>query len=81
MSDLSILRGLCLNEHGQPKSKSECRAAIINHLILEDMMDIDAAEDHADKTLREVGFWPDDRAALDAQKLSTAKDIDGMTSA
>jgi hypothetical protein len=57
MADPKVLHGLCLDETGAPKPKNECRAVIINHLILEEMMDIDEAEDLADKTLRETGFW------------------------
>lgn len=60
MADPQHLRALCLDEAGSPKPKNECRAAIINHLILEEMMDIDEAEDFAERTLRETGFWNDD---------------------
>ena len=49
---------LCHDDSGGIKPKNECRAAMINHLILEDGMDIDAAEDLADDTLNESGFWP-----------------------
>ncbi|MBI4139127.1 hypothetical protein HY479_03185 [Candidatus Uhrbacteria bacterium] len=59
MAEFETLRGLCLDDHGAPKPKPECRAAIINHLILEELMDIDEAEDLAEKTLRETGFWPE----------------------
>jgi len=59
MADPKTLRALCLDEDGQPKSKPDARAAIINHLILEETMDIDDAEDLADATLRESGFWPE----------------------
>jgi hypothetical protein len=60
MADSQQLRALCLDEVGSPKPKNECRAAIINHLILEELMDIDEAEDLAERTLRETGFWTDD---------------------
>ena len=52
------LHQLCYDESGTLKKQNECRAAMINHLILEDGMDIDAAEDLADKTLKESGFFP-----------------------
>ena len=52
------LRHLCFNEAGTAKPKDECRASIINHLILEIGMGVDEAEDLADKTLRESGLWP-----------------------
>jgi hypothetical protein len=57
MADQHTLNALCYDEKGATKPKNECRAAIINHLILEEMMDIDAAEDLADKTLREANLW------------------------
>jgi hypothetical protein len=60
MVDPVKLHVLCLDETGAPKPKNECRAAIINHLILEEMLDIDEAEDLAEKTLRDTGFWNDD---------------------
>ena len=56
MADAQTLKNLCLDEKGQPKTKEECRAAIINHLILEELTDIDEAENIADKTIRELGF-------------------------
>ncbi len=52
------LIGLCKDEKDVLRPKNECRALMINHLILEDGLDIDAAEDTADKTLNESGFWP-----------------------
>jgi hypothetical protein len=52
------LNNLCYDERGGLKEKNECRAAMINHLILEDGLDIDAAEDTADKFIRECGIWP-----------------------
>lgn len=58
METKDALLKLCHDEIGKLKPKNECRAAMINHLILEDGMDIDAAEDLADKTLNESGFWP-----------------------
>lgn len=51
------LRALCVDEKGQPKPKDRCRADLINHLILEQGVDIDEAEDIAEKTMRETGFW------------------------
>lgn len=53
-----ILRELCYDDKGQLKPKDQCRAAMINHLILDQGMGVDAAEDIADKSLRESGFWP-----------------------
>jgi hypothetical protein len=68
------LIGLCNDEKGSLRPKNECRALMINHLILEDGMDIDAAEDLADKTLNESGFWPIPKFDWDDtdDKLSTA---------
>lgn len=47
---------LCRDERGELKAKDECRASMINHLILEEGRDIDEAEGIADKVLREL--WP-----------------------
>lgn len=55
--NLQALLALCYNEHGILKTKSDCRASLINKLILEDMMDIDRAETFVDKFLREKNFW------------------------
>lgn len=65
MADPQTLHQLCLDEQGSPKPKNECRAAIINHLILDEMMDIDEAEDLAEKTLRGTGFWPEEKIEID----------------
>ena len=58
MESPQTLRHLCFNETGVAKPKDECRASIINHLILEIGLGVDEAEDLADKTLRESGLWP-----------------------
>ncbi len=72
------MRAECFNENGSLKPKNECRANLINQLILEDGMDIDAAEDVVDKSLREWNLWgeptleellrEDDAAAEEAPK-------------
>lgn len=56
------LRALCLDERGAAKPKTECRAAIINHLILEQGLDIDEAEEVAEQTLNQSGLWPEEEA-------------------
>jgi len=61
MATQEALRQLCLDEKGQPKEKNECRAVIINHLILDEGLDIDEAEDLAEQTLRESHFWDEER--------------------
>lgn len=76
MDNPQALRHLCFNETGAAKPKDECRASIINHLILEIGMGVDEAEDLADKTLRESGLWPipdfmKDLGEDDEQELST----------
>ncbi len=58
MESNNPLHALCFDETGKLKQQNECRATMINHLILDDGMDIDAAENLADKTIRESGFWP-----------------------
>lgn len=58
MPEQETLKGLCYDEKGEIKTKQECRAAMINYLILEDTLDIDEAEDLADKTLKDLDLWP-----------------------
>ena len=64
------LKNLCYDEKGDVKSKMECRASMINYLIIDESLDIDDAEDLADKTLKELNLWPDpveDEAGQEAQ--------------
>lgn len=61
MADKELLRRMCYTEAGAVKPKPECRAEMINHLILEEMMDIDEAEDLVDKSLREFNLWGEPR--------------------
>lgn len=61
MADKELLRRMCYTETGAVKPKPECRAEMINHLILEEMMDIDEAEDLVDKSLREFNLWGEPR--------------------
>lgn len=55
--DKETLRKMCYDEKGSVKPKDECRATIINALILDEMMDIDDAENLVDKSLREFNLW------------------------
>mgnify|MGYP001563767279 CR=1 FL=1 len=57
MTTKEQMRAVCFNDNGSLKPKSECRAELINQLILEDGVDIDAAEDVVDKSLREWNLW------------------------
>ncbi len=57
MIDKETLRKMCYKEDGTVKPKSECRADMINKLILDEMMDIDEAEDLIDISLREFNLW------------------------
>ncbi len=59
MPEQEILKSLCYDERGEVKTKNECRAAMINYLILEDTLDIDEAEDLAEKTLKALDLWPE----------------------
>jgi hypothetical protein len=63
MAKIEELRALCLDEKGQPKEKTECRATLINHLILEELVDIDEAEDLTEDTLNQLDLWPKEEAA------------------
>lgn len=58
MPGQETLKKLCFDEKGEIKTKQECRAAMINYLILEDTLDIDEAEDLAEKTLNDLDLWP-----------------------
>jgi len=58
METVQKLRAVCFDEVGALKPKDECRAGMINHLILEDGLGVDEAEDAADKFIRESGLWP-----------------------
>ena len=60
MPNPETLRALCFDEVGAARPKNDCRASIINHLILEEGLDIDEAEDLAEQTLREANLWPDE---------------------
>lgn len=51
------LRALCFTPEGAVRPKAECRAEMINKLIIDEMMDIDEAEDYIDKSLREFHLW------------------------
>ncbi|MCC7523007.1 hypothetical protein IT407_04405 [Candidatus Uhrbacteria bacterium] len=55
------LRALCFNPDGSVRPKAEVRAETINKLILDEMMDIDEAEDLIDKSLREFNLWGEPR--------------------
>ncbi|MBP9869395.1 hypothetical protein KBC59_02460 [Patescibacteria group bacterium] len=66
------LKKLCYDERDGLKEKNECRAAMINHLILEDGLDIDAAEDTADKFIRESGIWPVPKFDWDEEEKTSA---------
>ncbi|HWQ99722.1 MAG TPA: hypothetical protein VN397_02640 [Candidatus Methylomirabilis sp.] len=58
MASPEELKVLCYNDRGGLMTKPECRTALINHLILEEMLDVMDAEDLTDKTLRELNLWP-----------------------
>lgn len=51
------LRAMCFAPDGTVRPKAEVRAEMINKLILDEMMDIDEAEDLIDKSLREFNLW------------------------
>lgn len=55
--DQGLVKKHCYTDTGALKPKAECRALLINHLILEDMLDIDDAENRTDKTLRALNLW------------------------
>ncbi len=69
MSNPETLKQLCFDEKGSVRPKSECRAVLINHLILDEMMDIDEAEDLAEKTLKEVNLWTESDTTPDPSSV------------
>jgi hypothetical protein len=59
MANPEVLKALCFDESGNAKPRSECRSTLINHLILEDSMDVDEAEDVVESTLNGLALWPE----------------------
>ncbi len=55
------LRAMCFAPNGAVRPKAEARAEMINRLILDEMVDIDEAEDFIDKSLREFNLWGEPR--------------------
>ncbi len=52
---------MCFTPNGTVRPKAEVRAEMINRLILDELMDIDEAEDWIDKSLREFNLWGEPR--------------------
>lgn len=52
---------MCYTPTGAVRPKAEVRAEMINKMILDEMMDIDEAEDVIDKSLREFNLWGEPR--------------------
>lgn len=52
---------MCYTETGAVKPKPECRAEMINRLILDELEDIDEAENFVDASLREFNLWGEPR--------------------
>ncbi len=61
MPNKDELQKLCYEPNGGLKPKEHCRAAMINTLILDELMDIDEAENFVDKYLRELHLWGEPR--------------------
>jgi len=56
--NLEQVRAMCHGAAGTLRPKAECRAELINKLILDEgVVDIDEAEDKIDKMLRELNLW------------------------
>lgn len=58
MANPEVLKALCYDDSGNAKPRSECRSTLINHLILDEMMDVDEAEDLVESTLNGLALWP-----------------------
>ncbi len=52
---------MCYTPTGAVRPKAEVRAEMINKMILDEMVDIDEAEDLIDKSLREFNLWGEPR--------------------
>jgi len=61
MDQIEKLKNLCY-DNGVLQPKDQCHAKMINFLILEEMMDIDDAEDLAQKTLSQLDLWSNENA-------------------
>ncbi len=57
MANPEVLKALCYTDDGRVKTRPECRSTLINHLILEEMMDVDEAEDLVESTLNGLALW------------------------
>jgi hypothetical protein len=55
------LKAMCYTPAGDVRPKADVRAEMINTLILDELMDIDEAEDLIDKSLREFNLWGEPR--------------------
>lgn len=55
------LKAMCYTPTGGIRPKADVRAEMINTLILDEMMDIDEAENLIDKSLREFNLWGEPR--------------------
>ncbi|OGL73172.1 hypothetical protein A3E39_01555 [Candidatus Uhrbacteria bacterium RIFCSPHIGHO2_12_FULL_60_25] len=69
MASPEELKALCFDDRGGLKTKPECRSALINHLILDEMMDVMEAEDVTEKTLRDLNLWPVEEKPKDGSPL------------
>ena len=56
-ANIEVLQALCYDDQGGVKPRPECRSTLINHLILEESMDVDEAEDLVEKTLNGLVLW------------------------
>lgn len=65
MPNPEVLKALCYDDAGDVKPRTECRTTLINHLILEDMMDVDEAEDLVEKTLNGLALWPEEKKSIE----------------
>lgn len=59
-NDLESIRALCLDDAGNPKEKTDCRALLINHFILDELSDVDEAEEKTEAMLNELGLWKEE---------------------
>ncbi|MEN9558268.1 MAG: hypothetical protein RL141_637 [Candidatus Parcubacteria bacterium] len=57
-ANIETLTALCYDDTGGVKPRPECRVSLINHLITDEMMDVDEAEELVEQTLDSLALWP-----------------------
>ena len=51
------LKAICYADDGSVKPRTECRSSIIHHLVSDEMMDVDEAEELTEHTMDSLNLW------------------------